>query len=48
MVVSDLLSQGVSNEHVQFLVGHSRPSTTQLCDRRAEKVSRNIVGRVSV
>ena len=48
MVVTDLLSQGVSTEHVQFLVGHARPSTTQLYDRRAKKVTRNIVERISV
>ena len=35
MVVTDLLSQGVSTEHVQYLVGHARPTTTQLYDRRA-------------
>ena len=48
MVVTDLLSQGVSTEHVQFLVGHARPSTTQLYDRRAKKVTHNIVERISV
>ena len=48
MVVTDLLSQGVSTEHVQYLVGHARPSTTQLYDRRAKKVTRNIVERISV
>ena len=37
MVVTDLLSHGVSTEHVQFLVGHARPSATQLYDRRAKK-----------
>ena len=48
MVVTDLLSQGVSTEHVQYLVGHARPSTTQLYDRRAKTVTRNIVERISV
>ena len=48
MVVTDLLSLGVSTEHVQYLVGHTRPSTTQLYDRRAKKVTRNIVARISV
>ena len=48
MVVTDLLSQGVSTEHVQYLVGHARPSTTQLYDRRAKRVTRNIVERISV
>ena len=48
MVVTDLLSQGVSTEHVQYLVGHARPSTTQLYDRRAKTVTRNTVERISV
>ena len=48
MVVTDLLSQGVSTEHVQYLVGHARPSTTQLYDRRGKTVTRNIVERISV
>ena len=47
IAVTDLLSQGVSTEHVPFLVGHSRPSTTQLDDRRAKKVTSSIVERVS-
>ena len=48
MVVTDLLSQGVSTECVQYLVCHARPSTTQLYDRRAKTVTRNIVERISV
>ena len=48
MVVTDLLSQGVPIEDVQYLVGHSHPSTTQIYDRRSRKVTRNIVERISV
>ena len=48
MVVTDLLEQGVPIEDVQYLVGHSHPSTTQIYDRRARKVTRNIVERISV
>ena len=48
MVITDLLDQGVPMEDVQYLVGHSDPSTTQLYDRRSRSVSRNIVERISV
>ncbi|MDE2806563.1 MAG: tyrosine-type recombinase/integrase [Gemmatimonadota bacterium] len=48
MVVTDLLEQGVPMEDVQYLVGHSHPSTTQIYDRRARKVTRNVVERISV
>ena len=48
LVVTDLLEQGVPIEDVQYLVGHSHPSTTQIYDRRARKVTRNIVERISV
>lgn len=47
MVVTDLLEQGVPMEDVQYLVGHSHPSTAQIYDRRARKVTRNIVERIS-
>lgn len=47
MVVTDLLEQNVPIEEVQFLVGHSHPSTTQLYDRRRRRVARNIVDRIS-
>jgi site-specific recombinase XerD len=46
--ITDLLSQGVPLEDVQYLVGHSDPRTTRLYDRRQKKVSRNIVERISV
>ena len=48
MVITDLLHQGVPMEDVQYLAGHSDPSTTQLYDRRSRSVSRNIVERISV
>ena len=48
MVVTDLLSQGVPIEDVQYLVGHVHPSTTQIYDRRARSVSRNTVERISI
>ncbi len=48
MVVTDLLTQDVPIEDVQYLAGHSHPSTTQVYDRRAHKIARNIVERISV
>ncbi|MCA9047668.1 MAG: tyrosine-type recombinase/integrase [Planctomycetaceae bacterium] len=48
MAVTDLLNQGVSLESVQFLAGHSDPRTTRLYDRRQQKVTRNLVERISV
>lgn len=48
MVVTDLLQQSVPMEDVQYLVGHSHPSTTQIYDRRQRKVTRNLVERISV
>ena len=35
-------------EDVQYLVGHCHPSTTQIYDRRAKRVTRNLVERISV
>ncbi len=48
MVVTDLLTQGVPLDDVQFLAGHAHPSTTQVYDRRHHRVTRNIVERISV
>ena len=48
MVVTDLLTQGVAIEDVQYLVGHAHSSTTQIYDRRARCVSRNTVERISI
>ena len=45
---TDLLLQGVPMEDVQYLLGHSDPSTTKLYDRRQRQVTRNIVERISV
>ena len=48
MVVTDLLTQDVPIEDVQYLAGHSQPSTTQIYDRRGKTITRNIVERISV
>ena len=48
MVVTDLLNQDVPMEDVQYLAGHSHPSTTQIYDRRGRRVTRNLVERISV
>ena len=46
--ITDLLSQGVPLEDVQYLAGHAEPRTTGLYDRRQKKVTRNIVERISI
>ena len=43
--ITDLLTQGVPLEDVQYLAGHAEPRTTGLYDRRQKKVTRNIVER---
>ena len=48
LVVTDLLSQNVPLEDVQYLAGHAHPRTTQVYDRRRRRVSRNLVERISV
>ena len=48
LVVTDLLSQDVPLEDVQYLAGHANPRTTQIYDRRHRRVTRNIVERISV
>ena len=48
LVVTDLLSQDVPLEDVQYLAGHANPKTTQIYDRRRRRVTRNIVERISV
>ena len=48
LVVTDLLSQNVPLEDVQYLAGHAHPRTTQIYDRRRRRVSRNLVERISV
>ena len=47
-VLTDLLSQDVPLEDVQYLAGHSHPQTTQINDRRRRRVTRNIVERISI
>jgi integrase/recombinase XerD len=47
-VVTDLLNQNVPLEDVQYLAGHSSPTTTRIYDRRWRKVTRNIVERISI
>ena len=47
-MVTDLLSQDVPLEDVQYLAGHANPKTTQIYDRRRRRVTRNIVERISV
>jgi integrase/recombinase XerD len=46
--VTNLLSQNVPLESVQFLAGHSDPRTTRLYDRRSRQVTRNVVERISI
>ena len=47
-VVTDLLNQNVPLEDVQYLAGHSSPTTTRIYDRRKKRVTRNIVERISI
>ncbi len=46
--ITDLLTQGVPLEDVQYLAGHAEPRTTGLYDRRQKKVTRNTVERISI
>jgi integrase/recombinase XerD len=46
--VTDLLTQGVPLEEVQYLAGHSDARTTRLYDRRTRIVTRNLVERISI
>ena len=45
---TDLLTQNVSLEDVQYLLGHSDSRVTKLYDRRQRQVTRNTVERISV
>jgi integrase/recombinase XerD len=47
-VATDLLSQNVALEDVQYLLGHSDSRVTKLYDRRQKQVTRNIVEKISV
>jgi integrase/recombinase XerD len=46
--VTDLLTQGISLEEVQYLAGQADPRTTRLYDRRQKRVTRNLVERISI
>jgi len=46
--ITDLLTQGVPLEDVQYLAGHADPRTTRLYDRRHKQVTRNMAERISV
>jgi integrase/recombinase XerD len=46
--ITDLLTQGVPLEDVQYLAGHADPRTTRLYDRRCNIVTRNLVKRISI
>jgi site-specific recombinase XerD len=47
-IITDLLAQGVPLEDVQHLAGHADPRTTRLYDRRQQRITRNIVERISI
>jgi site-specific recombinase XerD len=47
-VATDLLSQNVALEDVQYLLGHSDSRVTKLYDRRQKQVTRNIVEKISI
>lgn len=47
-VATDLLTQDVPLEQVQYLLGHADSRTTKLYDRRQRRVTRNVVERISV
>jgi integrase/recombinase XerD len=46
--ITNLLSQNVPLQDVQNLAGHADPRTTRLYDRRHQRVTRNIVERISI
>ena len=46
--ITDLLTQGIPLEDVQYLAGHAEPRTTTLYDRRKKRVTRNIVERIPI
>jgi integrase/recombinase XerD len=46
--ITDLLTQGLPLDDVQYVAGHSSPRTTRLYDRRQQKVTRSIVERISI
>jgi integrase/recombinase XerD len=46
--ITDLLEQGGPLEDVQHLAGHAGSRTTRLYDRRQQRITRNIVERISI
>ena len=46
--VTDLLLHGASLEETQYLAGHSDPRTTRLYDRRGQRVTRDLVERITI
>jgi integrase/recombinase XerD len=46
--ITDLLTQGIPLEDVQYMAGHAEPRTTRLYDRPQKKVTRNIVERIAI
>lgn len=48
LAATDLLRQGISLEEVQYLLGHSDARTTRLYNRQEQRVTRNLVERISV
>ena len=48
MVVTNLLSQNVPIDDVQYLAGHANSQSTQLYDRRRRRVARTIVDLIAV
>ncbi len=48
LAATDLLRQGIRLEEVQYLLGHSDARTTRLYNRAEQRVTRNLVERISV
>jgi integrase/recombinase XerD len=48
LAITDLLTQGVPLEDVQYLLGHAVPRTTGLYDRRQKNVTWKIDERISI
>ena len=46
--ITDLLEQGGPLEDLQHLAGHAGSRTTRLYDRRQQRITRNIVERISI
>lgn len=46
--ITNLLTQGVSLEDVQYLAGHADPRTTRLYDRREKRLSDNVVDKIAI